>query len=805
MNPLCWNFRGFGNPRAVNALRQWCVTLAPSLVFLSETKINKSAAEAQKHRLGFDCALGNHICGDSLLRDLCAEYTGPLLVSGDFNEIICYEEKEGGVDNERRAIPDFRAALEECNLRDPKLDHTPIFARLKRPKKKRRRGKKSFKFETCWLLDEACDGVAEKALKVAQGERISDEAVANCVALEKDLDDLYEKQEAFWYLRSRAADIKDGDRNTKYFHHKASQRRRRNEIKRLMDGTGQWVTEEEEIEGVVEDFYEELFTTSGPSSTAVEKVLEAVGTTISSEDNNLLLRPFTKEEIYAALCQMDPCKAPGPDGMHAIFYQKYWHIVGDDVSRYVCNILHGNCSPQPINNTNIALISKVRRPTVMSEFRPIALSNVLNKLASKAIVLRLKSILPGIISKNQSAFVPGRLVTDDALIALELFHTMKKRSKGKKGSIALKLDMSKAYDRVEWCFLVKLLLKMGFSSSWVKVVMGCVRSVEEKGIFAALKDRIWKKLQGWKEKLLSRARKEILIKSVIQAIPTYLMGVYRLPVGVIHDIQSMIAKFWWGGSGENRGVHWMNWDSMCAPKCLGGLGFRDLTIFNEALLGKQAWRLMSAPESLFGRVMRGKYYPNGEFLDSALGLSCSYSWRSIWGAKALLKEGLIWRVGNVSNINVWSDPWLTDEKGRFILSHHNDTVNYVHELMRPDTKEWDYEKITSIFEERDVRCIMAIPLSDRAPKDCLTWAYSMDDNYSVKTAYMLGKSCNFDNLHQAWIEIWKLDMTPKGVRQTVEEEGRADSCGIYWVMEGRGPKEVSTDCCYALVDLVPQK
>lgn len=116
--------------------------------------------------------------------------------------------------------------------------------------------------------------------------------------------------------------------------------------------------------------------------------------------------------------------------MHAIFYQKFWHIIGDDVSRFVCSILHGTRSPSLINNTNIALIPKVKSPTLISEFRPIALCNVLYKIVSKALVMRLKHILPGVISENQSAFVPGRLITHNALIALEAFHTMKKRSKG---------------------------------------------------------------------------------------------------------------------------------------------------------------------------------------------------------------------------------------------------------------------------------------------------------------------------------------------------------------------------------------
>lgn len=106
---------------------------------------------------------------------------------------------------------------------------------------------------------------------------------------------------------------------------------------------------------------------------------------------------------------------------------------------------------------------------------------------------------------------------------------------------------------------------------------------------------------------------------------TGLMGVYKLPSGIIDDIRSMVSRFWWGGSSSQRKVHWRSWESMCERKCLGGLGFRDMAVFNEALLGKKAWRLISDPDSLFGRVMRGKYSPHGDFLGAALGLNGSYS------------------------------------------------------------------------------------------------------------------------------------------------------------------------------------
>lgn len=130
--------------------------------------------------------------------------------------------------------------------------------------------------------------------------------------------------------------------------------------------------------------------------------------------------------------------------------------------------------PPEWNETIIVLIPKVPKPENIKDLRPISLCNVLYKIVSKVLANRLKTILPEVISPTQSAFVPGRLISDNILVAYEMTHYMRSKKRGKMGYAAIKLDMSKAYDRVEWSFLRDMMLWLGFNAEWINLVMHCV-------------------------------------------------------------------------------------------------------------------------------------------------------------------------------------------------------------------------------------------------------------------------------------------------------------------------------------------
>ena len=196
--------------------------------------------------------------------------------------------------------------------------------------------------------------------------------------------------------RSRLDWLRDGDRNTVMFQAKSQARAKRNKITSLKKADGGLATKPEDIEVVATEYYKQLF--SVQEQLEPDLVVEHVPARVTEAMNDQLTRPYTTDEVERALRLMKPNKAPGPDGFTAGFYQLHWDLLGNDVIRAVLDFLNGGVLSDDINQTTIVLIPKTRNPQEMKEYRLISLCNVLYKICSKVLALRLRECLDEIVA-----------------------------------------------------------------------------------------------------------------------------------------------------------------------------------------------------------------------------------------------------------------------------------------------------------------------------------------------------------------------------------------------------------------------
>ena len=269
---------------------------------------------------------------------------------------------------------------------------------------------------------------ARRELERCRRATISQEQINHEHLLRYKLDRLLDQQHIYWKQRAHSTWLAKGDRNTKIFHAQAAERKKRNTLKKLkVEGCGEVVGNH--LKTFITNQYQELFMST--TGTHVEEVLECVPTRVTQQMNENLGVAFTQEEVWEALKEMGELKAPGADGMPVLFYKKFWSMVGEKVKEEVLAVLNGEDMPEGWNETVIVLIPKISSPEKLKDLRPISLCNVVYKIISKVLANRLKQVLPEIISPSQSAFVPGRLITDNVLLAYELTHYLNHRKWGR--------------------------------------------------------------------------------------------------------------------------------------------------------------------------------------------------------------------------------------------------------------------------------------------------------------------------------------------------------------------------------------
>ncbi|XP_073152576.1 uncharacterized protein [Henckelia pumila] len=431
MNLIIWNARGLGNPRAFRELGRLVTDKCPTLLFLSETKMREFNCRSWKFRLGFSGSFMwiedatvwrftgfyghpesacRHFSWDLLykLKTISELRDIPWLVRGDFNE-ICYDsEKLGGNRKAPSQLKAFKDTLEVCELPDIccramaislefyHSDHRPIWLKLCGDQKNHRMSLGSFnslfRFERCWLMEVDCHEVVRFGWRSNESSLSLMERITSCKVelskcslwpsngeqvniLEREVENLASKEELYWHQRSRASWLKDGDRNTRFFHAKASMKKSQNTLQGLVSNHGDSCSDNQGMASIVLDYYGSLFSLANPTAADMSRILEIIVPSVHPHMNRYLCLPFTATEVRQALFDMHPDKAPGPDGT--------------EVTNAVLGILNDGNSLEGWNETLVTLIPKIKDPVILKDYRPISLCNVCYKIVARTLTNRL--------------------------------------------------------------------------------------------------------------------------------------------------------------------------------------------------------------------------------------------------------------------------------------------------------------------------------------------------------------------------------------------------------------------------------
>ncbi|XP_060211804.1 uncharacterized protein LOC132639369 [Lycium barbarum] len=449
------------------------------------------------------------------LEDIAENCNSPWMIGGDFNVITSEEEKYGGLSVRNQFLQTVYPNIDIQHLVRSGSDHASMlisYAGNSEP------FRKPFKFLNFWVKHHTfLDIVKEnwdvdfmanpfslfhfklKKIKAAlviwskntfgnifqQIESLEDIIKAQEVQFElhpspQNRENLHKVQaelnrylhlkEAFWKQKVGMQWFDDGDSNTKFFHTYVQGRRKRLQIRRIQGQNGVWLEEREEVVNEAISFFQDQFAKEpDPSNFGI---LDHVPRMVTEEQNDRITVLPNKEEVKEIVFKLNGESAAGPDGFTGLFYQFCWDIIGEDVTNMVKSFFCGTELPRFVTHTNLVLLPKKDLVNTFSDMRPISLSNFSNKIFSRLIHERLADGLQGMISLNQAGFVKGRSIVENVLLTQEIVSDIRLRTKT--ANVVLKLDMAKAYDRVSWLFLTKVMRQMGYSHMVVDMIFRIV-------------------------------------------------------------------------------------------------------------------------------------------------------------------------------------------------------------------------------------------------------------------------------------------------------------------------------------------
>ncbi|XP_056695450.1 uncharacterized protein [Spinacia oleracea] len=500
---------------------------------------------------------------------------------------------------------------------------------------------------------------------------------------------------------------------------------------------------------------------------------------------------------------MGPWKSPGPDGIPAGFYQRNWEWVKQDVIKAVSSTLHSGNILREFNMTNIALIPKCENPDSVTKYRPISLCNVIYKIVSKCITNRLRMVIGDLVGPYQNAFIPGRAISDNILLAHEVLEHIRKSKKGRNAKIAIKADMSKAYDRIKWDFLEKVLIKMKLPTCLIKIIMNCVTSVSYAILLNGQQQEIIKPQCGLRQGdplspylfilcmeglsgLIISEEKEGRLKGVkvarnappishlffaddsfffLQGLPADFKSnkktIFQTLIDKVQERLNAWNSLFLSPAGR--------WDVITKHKKEGGLGIKDPKKFNKALLAKKGWKIINDTNSLLSKTFSAKYKINKESLFKDKWNKegqASWGWRGVkWGLE-LVREGSYWAIGD-GCLAKCDHPWVLGERPVWKPSINNQIrkEDMVRSLINEDTNEWDNLKLEQNFSTNTITKILSIEIMERGSQDDLVWKKEKMGYYTVRSGYSMQLDAQKAQMNgciqRNWSHLWKANMNNK--------------------------------------------